>query len=50
VRELKAAGVEHIWIAGKPGVTDAVSHYLHAGMDVIAALKTLHAQLGIGSK
>lgn len=50
VRELKAAGVQHIWIAGKPGVTDAVSHYLHAGMDVIAALKLLHAQLGIGSK
>jgi methylmalonyl-CoA mutase len=50
VRELKAAGVQHIWIAGKPGVTEAVSHYLHAGMDVIAALKQFHAQLGIGSK
>lgn len=50
VHELKAAGFKHIWIAGKPGVSDEVSHYLHAGMDVIAALKTLHAQLGLGSK
>ena len=50
VRALKAAGVQHVWIAGKPGVTEAVSHYLHAGMDVIAGLKLLHTQLGLGGK
>ncbi|MDP4823400.1 MAG: hypothetical protein NWR47_05565, partial [Aestuariivirgaceae bacterium] len=50
IAALKGVGVKHIWIAGKPGISDEVSNYLHAGMDVIAALKTLHMQLALGSK
>lgn len=47
MQALKQAGVKHIWIAGKFELAGAGQ--LFAGMDVVAALKKLHEQLGVGA-
>ncbi len=51
---LKTAGAAHVFLAGKPGDHEkdlraaGVDAFLHAGVDVRAALTALHGTLGIG--
>lgn len=53
---LRRAGFRHIWLAGKPGAEAeawqqaGITHYLHAGVDVIATLTQMHGQLGISAE
>jgi methylmalonyl-CoA mutase len=50
---LKAAGVRHVYLAGKPGehreAFDAagVDGYVHLGVDVLAVLRSTHELLGV---
>lgn len=50
---LKEAGVQRLYLAGKPGEHEAawreagVDSFIHIGMDVVAALELAHAELGI---
>lgn len=49
VRELKDAGATQVWLAGKPDLSvDGVDGYVFTGCDALAALRTVHAELGIG--
>ena len=46
--ELRAAGATQVWLAGRPDLAvDGVGGYVHAGCDALAALRTLHEQLGV---
>ncbi|RBY93501.1 methylmalonyl-CoA mutase [Blastococcus sp. TF02-8] len=46
--ELKAAGATQVWLAGKPDLdVDGVDGYVFAGCDALAALRTVHEQLGV---
>jgi methylmalonyl-CoA mutase len=46
--ELRGAGAAHVWLAGKPSLeVDGVDGYLYAGCDALAALRTVHEQLGV---
>jgi methylmalonyl-CoA mutase len=46
--ELKAAGATQVWLAGKPDLAvDGVDGYVFAGCDAVAALRTVHEQLGV---
>ncbi|MGY1824760.1 methylmalonyl-CoA mutase family protein [Blastococcus sp. SYSU DS0541] len=46
--ELKAAGATQVWLAGKPDLAvDGVDGYVHAGCDALAALRTVHSELGL---
>jgi methylmalonyl-CoA mutase len=48
VAELKAAGATQVWLAGKPDLAvDGIDGYVHAGCDALAALRTVHEQLGV---
>ncbi|MCA0146193.1 methylmalonyl-CoA mutase family protein [Blastococcus sp. LR1] len=48
VAELKAAGATQVWLAGKPDLAvDGVDGYVYAGCDALAALRTVHEQLGV---
>lgn len=48
-RALKAAGVAHVWLAGRPGALEGaltaagVEHFLAAGSDALAVLEQAHA-------
>jgi methylmalonyl-CoA mutase len=45
---LKAAGATQVWLAGKPDLAvDGVDGYVFAGCDALAALRTVHEQLGV---
>ncbi|MCF6507951.1 methylmalonyl-CoA mutase [Blastococcus sp. MG754426] len=45
--ELRAAGATQVWLAGKPDLAvDGVDGYVFAGCDALAALRTVHEQLG----
>ena len=50
---LKRAGVQRLYLAGKPGEHEAtwreagIDSYVHIGVDVIATLELAHAELGI---
>ncbi|UOY01177.1 methylmalonyl-CoA mutase family protein [Blastococcus sp. PRF04-17] len=47
-KELRAAGVTQVWLAGKPELgIDGVDGYVYAGCDALAALRTAHEQLGV---
>lgn len=47
-KELKAAGATHVWLAGRPDLAvDGVDGYVFAGCDALAALRTVHDQLGL---
>ena len=47
VTELTEAGATHVWLAGKPDLdVDGVDGYVFAGCDALAALRTVHEQLG----
>ena len=46
-KELREAGATHVWLAGKPDLAvDGVDGYVFAGCDAVAALRTVHEQLG----
>ncbi|MGY1794100.1 methylmalonyl-CoA mutase subunit beta [Geodermatophilus sp. SYSU D00525] len=46
--ELRAAGAEHVWLAGKPSLgVDGVDGYVYAGCDALEVLRTVHQQLGL---
>jgi methylmalonyl-CoA mutase len=48
VAELRAAGATAVWLAGNPGLAvDGVDGYVYAGCDALAALRSVHEQLGI---
>jgi methylmalonyl-CoA mutase len=50
VRELKEAGASQVWLAGKPDLAIAgVDGYVFAGCDAVAALRSVHEQLGVQS-
>jgi methylmalonyl-CoA mutase len=45
--ELRAAGAMQVWLAGKPDLAvDGVDGYVFAGCDALAALRTVHDELG----
>ena len=45
--ELRAAGATQVWLAGKPDLDiDGVDGYVFAGCDALAALRSVHEQLG----
>ncbi|MCU1668725.1 MAG: Methylmalonyl-CoA mutase, partial [Blastococcus sp.] len=45
--ELRAAGATQVWLAGKPDLAvDGVDGYVFAGCDALAALRTVHDELG----
>ncbi|TYP89826.1 methylmalonyl-CoA mutase family protein [Blastococcus xanthinilyticus] len=47
-RELRAAGATQVWLAGRPDLAvDGVDGYVFAGCDALAALRTVHEQLGV---
>jgi methylmalonyl-CoA mutase len=49
-RELKEAGATQVWLAGKPDLAvDGVDGYVFAGCDAVAALRSVHEQLGVQS-
>ena len=46
--DLRAAGATAVWLAGKPSLqVDGVDGYVYAGCDALAALRTVHEQLGV---
>jgi methylmalonyl-CoA mutase len=46
--ELRAAGATQVWLAGKPDLAvDGVDGYLFTGCDALAALRTVHSELGL---
>ncbi|MGY1652644.1 methylmalonyl-CoA mutase subunit beta [Geodermatophilus sp. SYSU D01119] len=46
--ELRAAGATSVWLAGRPSPgVDGVDGYVYAGCDALAALRTVHEQLGV---
>ncbi|WP_369257536.1 methylmalonyl-CoA mutase family protein [Geodermatophilus amargosae] len=46
--ELRAAGAEHVWLAGKPALgVDGVDGYVYAGCDALDVLRTVHDQLAV---
>lgn len=53
-RALKAAGVQRLYLAGRPGEHEAtwrdagIDSFVHIGVDVVAALELAHAELGLG--
>ena len=53
-RALKQAGVATVYLAGKPGTSEADYHeagidgFVFAGMDLVEALAVVHGRLGIG--
>jgi methylmalonyl-CoA mutase len=45
--ELRKAGATQVWLAGRPNLAvDGVDGYVYAGCDALAALRTVHEQLG----
>lgn len=55
-KALKAAGASWVLLAGKPGDNEeawraaGVDQFIFAGQDVISALQSVHAALGLGAK
>ncbi|WP_336027977.1 methylmalonyl-CoA mutase family protein [Geodermatophilus sp. FMUSA9-8] len=46
--ELRASGAISVWLAGKPSLAvDGVDGHVYAGCDALAALRTVHEQLGV---
>jgi methylmalonyl-CoA mutase len=46
--ELRTAGATHVWLAGKSELgVDGVDGYVYAGCDALAALRSVHEQLGV---
>jgi methylmalonyl-CoA mutase len=46
--QLKEAGATQVWLAGKPDLAiDGIDGYVFAGCDALAALRTVHEQLGV---
>ncbi len=54
-RALKDAGVQRLYLAGRPGADEkawraaGIDSFIHIGVDVIATLELAHAELGISS-
>jgi methylmalonyl-CoA mutase len=54
-KALKAAGVQRLYLAGKPGELEqqlraaGVDEFIHIGVDVLASLELAHAELGLVS-
>jgi methylmalonyl-CoA mutase len=49
-KELRAAGATHVWLAGKSDLAvDGVDGYVFAGCDALAALRSVHEQLGVSA-
>jgi methylmalonyl-CoA mutase len=47
-KELRAAGAEHVWLAGKPSLeVDGVDGYVFAGCDALAVLHEVHGHMGV---
>jgi methylmalonyl-CoA mutase len=52
---LRTAGAGRIYLAGKPGESEAtfrdagIAEFIHVGVDVLASLELAHAELGLGS-
>jgi methylmalonyl-CoA mutase len=47
-KELKAAGATQVWLAGRPELgIDGVDGHVFAGCDALAALRTVHEELGV---
>jgi methylmalonyl-CoA mutase len=47
-KELRAAGAERVWLAGKPSLeVDGVDGYVFAGCDALEVLRTVHETLGV---
>jgi methylmalonyl-CoA mutase len=46
--ELRAAGAEHVWLAGQAEI-QGVDGHLYAGCDALEVLRTVHEQLGVGA-
>jgi methylmalonyl-CoA mutase len=47
-KELRAAGAEQVWLAGKPSLdVDGVDGYVFAGCDALSVLREVHEQLGV---
>jgi methylmalonyl-CoA mutase len=44
--ELRAAGAEHVWLAGQAEI-QGVDGHLYAGCDALEVLRTVHEQLGV---
>jgi methylmalonyl-CoA mutase len=46
--QLRAAGAEHVWLAGKPSLAvEGVDGYVVDGCDALSVLRTVHEQLGV---
>ncbi|MFB7032648.1 methylmalonyl-CoA mutase, partial [Streptomyces sp. NPDC056295] len=45
--ELRAAGAEHVLLAGRPGQYSGVDTYLFAGCDAVALLATALDRMGV---
>src|SRR5262245_18497004 len=48
-RTLRARGVEHVWLAGRPAGHEGVDSYVYTGCDAVAVLAEVHGQLGVAS-
>lgn len=54
-RALKGAGVQRLYLAGKPGALETawreagIDSFIHVGVDVVATLELAHAELGLSS-
>jgi methylmalonyl-CoA mutase len=47
-KELRAAGATQVWLAGRPDLdVDGVDGYVFAGCDALAALRSVHEELGL---
>jgi methylmalonyl-CoA mutase len=48
---LKAGGATQVWLAGKPDLAvDGVDGYVFAGCDALAALRTVHDEVGLSAE
>jgi len=48
-QSLRANGVQHVWLAGRPAGYEGVESYVYTGCDAVAVLTEVHAQLGVAS-
>jgi methylmalonyl-CoA mutase len=46
---LRANGVEHVWLAGRPASYEGIDSYVYTGCDAVAVLEQVHGQLGVAS-
>jgi methylmalonyl-CoA mutase len=48
-QSLRANGVRHVWLAGRPAGYEGVESYVYTGCDAVAVLTEVQAQLGVAS-